>query len=449
MTYAALIPFVILLISFVSLRLPLHQSAMIALLSGTLLTGTVFHGTSDIWNASIIKTAEFLFEIGFILFGAFFFLESAKKSGVLDSLVALIRKISPNRVIQGVLVTFPLELMIEGSSGFGTPLLVITPILVTLGFDLSLCIVLPLLSCVIGIPFGALGTPTRLGFPHSNPSHEIAILLSPFTLIAPMITQYLISKKLKWRESTWILLLAIIYSSASYFASKSGPEFTALIPAFLTSVFGLFTANFFFSHHHSNPWNEKRGLFTYAALILFLWLGKQIFMDQLIPGTHVRIFNPGYLFVFFGILISLPTKNLTLGNLFVDTIERSKKTLLVFFCMTFIVQQMRLNGALELLSSGLPSLLKEEGAPLIGWLGSSLVGTSTMANLLLSKVVDPVYHAALGAGSALGVPLAFQVISALRALIHEKLTEKEIFLKLAPWSLLFVLLLVSWQKLIV
>ena len=77
----------------------------------------------------------------------------------------------------------------------------------------------------------------------------------------------------------------------------------------------------------------------------------------------------------------------------------------------------------------------------MAWLGSILVGTSTMTNLLLSKIVDPVKYVALAGGSAIGVQLAFQSLVAMKSVLHDRLSEKELFTLIAPLSLGFILIL--------
>jgi L-lactate permease len=109
--------------------------------------------------------------------------------------------------------------------------------------------------------------------------------------------------------------------------------------------------------------------------------------------------------------------------------------------MTFIVQQLRANGSLELLTRSIPPVLLSEGSPLLGWIGSIFIGTSTMANLLLSKVVDPIQYVPIAAGSAIGVQLAFQSVVAMKSILHDRLSEKRIFLLIAPLSLSCILLL--------
>ena len=438
MTFSALIPFAILFIGFVGLKLPLTYSSFFALLSGTVITQTLFQANESIWMLALSKTLVMMVEIGVIILGAFFFLEVARKAGIIDSLAKLVRAVSPNRVIQGVLVTFPLELMVEGSSGFGTPLLVIAPILFALHFEIELCALLPLLSCVVGVPFGALGTPTRLGFPDANPTVGTFLALSPLLFIAPLLSAYLISKKFALKESIWVISMSTFYFLIGRMVSFHGPDLSALGPAFFTFIFGLITARIFFGSPEKVKF-ELKGIVLYGFLLFSMWLGKSIWMEEHIPGSQIRIFNPGYIFILFALGLMFMMKGHSRMLIFSDTFQRARKTLTVFFCMTFLVQQLRANGSLDLLTHAIPHTLLGSGTPILGWMGSAFVGTSTMSNLLMSKVVDPIRFVPLAAGSAIGVQLAFQSVVAMKSILHDRISEKEIFFRMAPFSVFFIL----------
>ena len=456
MHFIALLPFVVLFLSFSVLRISLLHSSFIALLVSTVLSGTIFQvsrmgGDVQVWNTSLIQTLEFMVEIGLILFGVFLFLEVAAKTEIIASLARLVQNVSPSRAVQGILVTFPLELMFEGSSGFGTPLLLTAPILITLGFPPLLCAILPFLSMINGVPFGALGTPLRLGFPGAELTHATALLLMPFAWITPLLTYFLIlkldpaSEKANAKTVLWIVFLGAVYSTVNFFVSKTGPEFPTLASGFTTFIVGWISATFCFRSTKKVSFQsfflQRRGIFTYALLLLSLWIGKQVWMDQTFPGVHIRVFNPGWVFILFAIFLTHFFKKDTLQESFLMAWERAKRSIFVLFCMTFTVQQLRHNGGLLELTQNIPSLLQGSGVAILGWLGSIFIGTSTVTNLLFSKGLPPESYPLLAASSAIGVQLAFQAITAMRSTLNDSISEKRLFQLLAPISFSFVVVL--------
>ena len=437
MHYLALIPFCVLFASFAIFRIELVYSAFLALLSCVAIAGA-----SPI---ALTNTLIFLFEIGLIIFGAFFFIEVAERKGVIHSLADLVREVTPNRIVQSILVCFPLTLIVEGSSGFGTPLLIIAPLLRALGLPLILCAVLPLMNMVNGIPFGALGTPIRLGLSDTTNlipvANQTIRCLSPLFWITPMVSYFLLKNKISPHDSEkksiwilWIAMLSTVYALSSLTISEHSAEFPVLAGALITFIVGIFSCHYIeyrkllFPHH-------RKGLLIYTLLLTTLWIGKQIWMDQKFSTVPLRIFNPGWIFIIFGFALSRSTEFIKPAAI------RSRRTLAILFCMTFIVQQLKLSGAMSELLANIPYWFTHQGTPLISWLGSTLIGTSTVTILFIAPLVNQNLYGVLAAGSALGVPLAFQSIVGVRSILKDEISEREIMQFILPISVIFMTLL--------
>jgi L-lactate permease len=440
----ALIPFLVLFASFALFRIPLTYASFIALLSCVAVAGA----SMQAFQNSLV----FLFEIGLIVFGSFFFIEVAEHKGVIRSLADLVREVSKNRIVQAMLVAFPLGLIVEGSSGFGTPLLIIAPILRALGLPLILCALLPLINMVNGIPFGALGTPIRLGF-GSVTQDFVAIgslttrSLLPFFFYTPVLSYFLIRKKIRAHDGEkqriwllWSIALGGIYAWVTTLVSHRNVEFPALAGALVTFVFGVFSAHFIetgkvlFIQH-------RKGLMIYTLFLTLLWAGKNHWMDEKIPGTPLRIFNPGWVFIGFGLVLAQGTSFLK------PALNRSRKTITVLFCMTFIVQQLNISGAIKTLLNNIPHWLLDEGSPLLGWLSSALIGTGTIANLFLAPLTDATNYGVIAAGTAIGVPSAFQAIIGVKSILKDQIEEKEILRYFVPIGVSFVTLAMLFRHL--
>jgi L-lactate permease len=443
--YQALIPFCILFASFVIFRIELVYSAFIALLSCVVITGGA---SPEALNTTLI----FLFEIGLIIFGAFYFIKVADRKGIIHSLADLVKEVSPNRIVQSILVSFPLTMIVEGSSGFGTPLLIIAPLLRALGLPLILCAILPLINVVNGIPLGALGTPVRLGFADGLNSIPIAnqtiMILSPLFWITPLLSYWLLRKKIhpNKKENSpiwviWIFLLSNTFALTTLHISETSVEFPILAGGLITFLIGIYTAHFIEYKKLLIPLHRK-GLAVYTLLLFTLWIGKKIWLDDKIPGTPLRIFNPGWVFIIFGLILSQSVEMIK------PAIHRSRRTLTILFCMTFIVQQLKISGSMNELLANLPHWLTHEGTTLMSWLASTLIGTSTVAILFIAPLLDTSLYGVLAAGSALGVPLAFQSIVGVKSILKDEISEREILNFILPISVGFmtIILLLSAIK---
>lgn len=459
-SWTALIPFLVLVTCFAALRISLLYSAYIGLLSSCLITQGIFHADTPLWTLTLQKTGVFMVEIGLILLGAFFFIEVARRTQVLDSVAELIREYHPDRLVQAVLLTFPIEWMIEGSSGFGTPILLVAPLLLSMGFSPLLSATLPFVSVIVAIPYGALGTPLRLGFPGSNEALATLSQLTtwgmiPAVFLAPWVSTALVLKldtnashrsqgqTRNWRRfALWLFCLSATYAGVSLWLSARAPEFTAAGAAWVTFLAALGLRKLLQSSAQPlPPIRAWRGIAIYGGLILFLAIGKWFWLEERFELLPVRKFNPGWGFILAGVLLLISARNSNLwAEALVNTGYRARRTLIVFFCMTWTVQQMQVTGALHSLGTALPAWLLDGGTPLAGWLGSMIIGTSTLSNLFLSPLYAAPLQPALAVGSAIGVQMAFQSITAARSILHDAIEERSIFRVLAPLSLAFVLI---------
>ncbi|HYF16827.1 MAG TPA: L-lactate permease [Ramlibacter sp.] len=80
-------------------------------------------------------------------------------TGALDTVRRAVARLTPEAVPQALLVGWFMALFFEGAAGFGTPLAIVAPLLVGLGFAPVQAVALALLGHAAGVSFGALGTP--------------------------------------------------------------------------------------------------------------------------------------------------------------------------------------------------------------------------------------------------------------------------------------------------
>ena len=83
--------------------------------------------------AATLKGIFIALDIFLIVFGALLFLKIINGRQILDQLCFYLEKISPDYRIQTILIAWFFESFIEGVTGFGTPITIAAPILVSLG----------------------------------------------------------------------------------------------------------------------------------------------------------------------------------------------------------------------------------------------------------------------------------------------------------------------------
>ncbi len=98
-----------------------------------------------------------------IVFGAILLFTTLERSGAMAVLTARLRRLSPDPLVQVLLVGWAFSCLVEGLAGFGTPAALAAPILVGLGFPPVRAAAACLVMNTIPVVFGAVGTPLWFG----------------------------------------------------------------------------------------------------------------------------------------------------------------------------------------------------------------------------------------------------------------------------------------------
>ena len=125
-----------------------------------------------VWKLSFVKVAALTIQ-GFItaagvliiVFGALLIYYTLTYSGAMETIQAGMKKISPDRRVQAIIIGFMFGAFIEGAAGFGTPAALAAPLLLGLGFPPMCAAIICLVYNSVPVTFGAVGTPILAGFP--------------------------------------------------------------------------------------------------------------------------------------------------------------------------------------------------------------------------------------------------------------------------------------------
>src|SRR5215475_13564168 len=124
--------------------------------------GTSIHGEQGIAGALIGTGAEAVFstvDILWIILPALSLYELQQRSGAIDAIRTGLISLSSDKILLAIIIAWFFASFMEGAAGFGTPIALAAPLLVSLGFTPVVAVALPLIGCVTGTSFGALGTP--------------------------------------------------------------------------------------------------------------------------------------------------------------------------------------------------------------------------------------------------------------------------------------------------
>ena len=164
----AITPLAVIVLLMAVLRWSAASAGLVGLVAATVGAigffgfGTSVHGEQGIAGALIGTGAEAVFsavDIVWIILPALSLYELQQRSGAIDAIRTGLISLSSDKTLLAVIIAWFFAPFMEGAAGFGTPIALAAPLLVSLGFTPIVAVALPLIGHVAGVSFGALGTP--------------------------------------------------------------------------------------------------------------------------------------------------------------------------------------------------------------------------------------------------------------------------------------------------
>jgi len=412
-----------------SLLLLFHRSAstlkisLITLIL-TILIAIIFWKTSfSVVGFSLVKGFLIALDIFFIIFGAIFFLEILKKKKITDSLAFHLNNFSPDFRIQVIMLAWFFEGFLEGIAGFGTPSIVVAPLLMALGLSPLKAVVIALLGNSTSVPFGAVGTPIRVGFSGININlTSVGSLAAIYNLVGLLVPVFMLWVLVSSNSKRWSLFFkglpfaiwaGIAFVVPSFIVSLFGVEFPSILGAIIGIILVIITIRlglFVPKEIHKNLLNTKfisslnlkQTIFPYALFIILLIVSK-IFLSGLkiqIPlfVYSFNLFNPGFILIITAIIVAIYSKInwQNIKSIILIAFKKTMEPFLVVAAMSAMVQLMNnsANNVLGLISitqtisrlfetKFLPFL-----APFVGALGSFVTGSATISNIMFAPSIN-------------------------------------------------------------
>jgi len=439
---AVALPFSLLLVLTLFFRRPLWQGGGLALVVAVVAWLNVPGVTPPQLFPPLLRALIVASEVGLILLGAIAFLEYMHRIGTTDRIqTALGAFTGGDRALTALLLAWLFCGFLEGAAGFGAPAALVAPLLSSLGFPALNAAVLPLIGDSVAVPFGAVGTPVRVGFDGLPGTASAAIHGAGINLLVGWIPPLFIAalarsfdrKSAQSESGPGHLGLALwagfCYTLPAFGLVWIGPEFPSLAGS-LAGI-GLFSLTLRFRQSRAAPALQKRpeikALLTAFAPYLFLCLlllaGKLLlgglkFQFEIAGSKQaIGLFQPGLVFLLAIALLALARrqeKTRDLVALMTRPCQRLPGVWLAIFCMAalarFTVDLSDPKEALAVIFEGSgDALLLILIAPLAGTLGSFMTGSATVSNLLCAPFL---ISACALTGADPGLVLGLQLVGA-------------------------------------
>lgn len=156
-TFLAAIPLLVVLVLMVGFRWGGSKAGIVGWISALIIAALWFGaGPSVLFWAQVhgfFRAAYVLY----IIWGALLFFRVTEADGTLQTMSTLLQQLAPSRTLQVLMLAWGFASFLQGVGGFGVPVAVVAPILVTLGFSPLDAVVMPSLGHGWAISFGSLG----------------------------------------------------------------------------------------------------------------------------------------------------------------------------------------------------------------------------------------------------------------------------------------------------
>ncbi len=461
------LPFVILFIFVVVARVSVLRS-MIFVWAFTAVSLLFLWKVSAInVAASFLKGLFLAGEIVLILFGAVWIVQILKEKKHMGDLQRLLSSISDDARIQVIIIAWLFGSLMEGVSGFGTPAMIVAPLLVSIGFPAILSVVVALVSNSTAVSFGAAGTPIIFGVGSagfdstflSELGVKVALIHSLVSFVVPLAIVFFVVKTLKNEEGFWKSYLEVVpfcflawisfvvpFYLTAYFV---GPE----LPSIIASVFSLLVCCVvartgflvpknkisFSKKSAKRSYNKKSvflAIFPYFVLISLLFLTRVIatlkkyvsnfslgwsnILSTDLSFSFLPFYTPSFYFILAG-LTSLFVFGFDRKTFYSSVRYSWSRIRIAFLALIFSIGLVQLfiisgTGSAGILSMPLvlaQFFVKVFGSyfvfvsPFVGVFGAFLTGSNTVSNILFTTF--QVETARLLGISIIGV-LALQVV---------------------------------------
>jgi lactate permease len=496
----AVLPIAVVLVLLGWARRPAWQASLAGLAAGIVIAIAVWHFPVSLAIDSVAAGAVFaVWPVMWIVFAAILLYNIAQRSGRFEAFRTwMIDNLPNDRRIVLVVIGFSFGALLEGISGFGTPIAITSSLLILLGFPTLEALTFTLIFNTAPVAFGALGVPiTVLGAVTHLPTDALAKMVGRqlpfFALLLPF---YVIGVYAGFRNmlKIWpVLLVAGGSFSLTQFVTSNFISYaltdvlSSLVSLILTIAFlrvwkpapderfavnvdrAAQTRGSISGGHGWVPW-------IVVSVVVIVWTVAKIFLigDMKLPwpgldkAVFITLYNQPYAAIWdfqplatgtailvaaivTALIVRLPVREF--GASIADTWVQTRIAILTVATIVGLAYLMNYSGMNYTLGLGVASVgaLFPLVSAFLGWVAVFLSGSDTSGNALFGNLqvvaarqlnLNPILMAATNSsGGVMGKMISPQNISTGVATTDLKGKEGVVFAKTFKHSILLTVLL--------
>ncbi len=243
-TLLAALPLIIILVLMAWLRWGGAQAGAAGWLAALVIAALRFGVTPQaLWWAQVQGITRAAYVL-YIIWGALLFFRVTEADGTLKAMSDLLQQLSPGRMLQVLLLAWAFASFLQGVGGYGVPVAVVAPIMVTMGFPPLEAVVMPSMGQSWAVSFGSLGASfealtSATGLEASFIAPWMAAILTVVCLLAGLAVLWVAGGKTALRSEAWPLVTMALAMSLAQYAAVAAD--LANIGALIGALAGLLT----------------------------------------------------------------------------------------------------------------------------------------------------------------------------------------------------------------
>lgn len=428
-TILSLSPIVLLLVCLLVLKMPAGKSAALAFFAALIICAATFRPGIQGLATILGKGFGLALFVILIIWGAMFLYNLVKETGALEVINQNIKIIIDDSYIQFMLLSWVFAPFLQGIAGFGVPVIVVTPILIAMGFDPIVSAASVLIGHAWSISFGSMGSSIyAIDMVTETSAETIVPYMAIFGSLSMTVLGFAISaiyggKKYLVKGAPYILITSAVMGLSLYVLARL--EMFSVI-GLLTGILGLITlfSLYRLSHRgrtlgalYRNKLTLSQSLLPYVLIVL---LSVAFFVLK--PSWALTLDYPGYVtaggvemdaepgYVSFNLLkypFSIILMSSLLSSLLYkkrgcfswDTAKKVIKatankciptsiTLVFLLCMAQLMMDSGMIASIADMLVAITGGLYPLVSPFIGLLGAFITGSNTNSNVLFGNLQE-------------------------------------------------------------
>ena len=454
-------PIILFLIVMLGFKWGGSKAGALSWLITVLIAVTFFGAGFELIGYTYIKAFLLSIDVLLIIWTAMFLYILTEQAGTIKIIGEWLSLLTQNRALKGIFLGWLFPSFLQGMGGFGVPVAVAAPLLVSTGFTPIQALVMASIGHAWGVTFGSMASSFQTMMAITNLSGEIlapavAVLLGIAAIVSGILVTY-IADGIKGIKSTFFLtlLLGVVLGGGQYLLATNELYILAVtIPALAALIISfILISNRNKSKTTDITSNNKLliSMLPYVILVVMTLafnlitpikstLGKYFLtlkfpeittsLGDIIasgPGRDIKLLNHPGTIIFLSGLISFFVftkagflQNKDFKTILKKTAKKSTDTTIAIFTMVGIAVIMSHTQMIGILAEGISRAFNQNlfpfVSPFIGAIGAFITGSNNNSNVLFAALQMrtaellglsvPLILGAQSAGGALGSMMA-------------------------------------------